>query len=124
MQYVIYLQRSRLLIQSKTNKQPFCMLLCQAQTCYPSWGRLAGRGQIETRQRGDDKLEHQFQENDTLYPFLLFHRALTLGLMLFKHTQTFQLLSHPCPSSYLFRRIPLIFAALHVKQSSRLAAPS
>ncbi len=69
------------------------MLLCQAQACYPSWGRLAGRGQIETRQRGDDELEHQFQENDTQYSPLLSHRVLTVRLMLPIYAQMFQLLS-------------------------------
>lgn len=77
----LYIHRSRLLIKSKINKRPSCTLLCQAQACNPSWGRLAGRGQIETRQRGDDELEHQFQENDTQYSTLLSHRVLTVGLM-------------------------------------------
>lgn len=84
-----------MLIKSKINKRPSRALLCQARACHHSWGRLAGRGQIETRQREDDKLEQELQENDTQYSFLFSHRVLKMRLMLFMHTQMSQLLSHP-----------------------------
>lgn len=114
----------------KDKQATFLHAFVPGAACYPSWGRLAGRGQIETRQRGDDELEHQFQENDTQCLPLLSHTVLTVRLMLFTHPQMFQLLSSFTSmsilsmDSYSFSIIAFICAASHGKQSKRITDPS
>lgn len=85
---VLYFQKKKQIVDKiKDVQAAYLRDFSQALAHYPSWGRLAGREQIETRQRKDDELEHRFQENDRRCSPLLSNGALTARLMLFiQHT--------------------------------------
>lgn len=90
--WCVILPERQIVDKIKNKQATFLCAFVPGVACCPSWGRLVGRGHIETRQRGDDELEHHFQENDTQRSPLLSHTVLTVRLMLFMRPQMFQLL--------------------------------